>query len=712
MSDASLLPLHINAPQGLTRALVRELRRLDVGEIQAGHGIASFQGTLEMAYRIALWSRLANRLFLGLHEADIQDADDLYQAAHTFQWEDHFSAHNSLAIQVTGQLPGLDHSHYAALKIKDAIVDRFREQSGERPNIDTEQPDIRIHCHLSGGRARFSLDLSGDSLHKRGWRRGRSDAPLKENLAAGLLLLAGWPGVARAKGPLIDPMCGSGTLLIEAAALASDTAPNLQRKYFGFLAWKGHDQALWAKIRLEAHHRHQQGLADMPAILGYDIDEQALSLARSNIERAGFSDCIEVQQRKIEDFTITKTDHANDDNSDKRGLIISNPPYGLRLGDDAKLLQLHKGLGESLRQHCAGWKLALFTARPEMAAQLGLEFREQHELLNGSIETVLYNARVTEQAQAAEPAFTNRLRKNFKHLGKWARRENIECYRVYDRDLPEYAFAIDLYGEHIHIQEYAPNSKIDPVRAANRRGQAMASLIEVFGASQDHIHSKLRQRQKGRSQYTRQSQKNEFLLVQEGGLEFGVNLDDYLDTGLFLDHRDTRAMIRDMVKGKSFLNLFAYTGSVSVYAAAGGARQTTSVDMSYTYLDWAEQNMSHNGFDGPEHHFDQANCMEWLATKSETFDLIFLDPPSFSNSKRMEDTFDVQRDQRELLSLTTRRLNNDGKLIFSNNLRGFKLDPSVIADLKLKATDISSQTIPLDFKRHTKIHQCWIIEHI
>jgi len=306
--------------------------------------------------------------------------------------------------------------------------------------------------------------------------------------------------------------------------------------------------------------------------------------------------------------------------------------------------------------------------------------------------------------------FANRLRKNLRLLGKWARREGVSCYRLYDADMPEYAVAVDLYEGWAHIQEYAAPETVDPARAEARLAEAMAVLPEVLGVPAANVVLKVRRRQKGLAQYERMATTGAFREVAEAGLRFLVNLTDYLDTGLFLDHRPTRAMVRDLATGRRFLNLFAYTGTASVYAASGGAASTTSVDMSRVYLDWARRNMALNGFvEGTVHRFVHADCLKWLEVRRlERYDLIFLDPPTFSTSKRMgERTFDVQRDHVPLIRAVASLLSREGILLFSNNSRRFTLDRDALPDLQIE--DVSAKTLPHDFARNPRIHTCWRI---
>ena len=309
-------------------------------------------------------------------------------------------------------------------------------------------------------------------------------------------------------------------------------------------------------------------------------------------------------------------------------------------------------------------------------------------------------ARLSEGGQM----FANRLQKNLKQLGKWARREGVECYRLYDADMPEYAVAVDLYRDYVHVQEYAAPRSIDPDKAQARLLDALAAIPQALGVAQSRVVIKRRERQAGTKQYQRQAAQGEFMEVNEGGVKLLVNLTDYLDTGLFLDHRPLRLRLQREAAGKRFLNLFCYTATATVHAAKGGARSTTSVDLSKTYLDWARRNLALNGF-SDKHRLEQGDVMAWLAEDRGEYELIFIDPPTFSNSKRMEGVFDVQRDHVELLDLAMARLARGGVLYFSNNFRKFQLDESLVA--RYQVEEISAQTLDPDFARNPKIHRAW-----
>ncbi|USR41276.1 bifunctional 23S rRNA (guanine(2069)-N(7))-methyltransferase RlmK/23S rRNA (guanine(2445)-N(2))-methyltransferase RlmL [Ectopseudomonas hydrolytica] len=712
----------LTCPKGLEGLLLEEARALGLEEAREQTAAVRGQAELEVAYRLCLWSRLANRVLLVLSRFSMNNAEELYEGVKAVDWRDHLEPAGSLAVEFSGHGSGIDNSHFGALKVKDAIVDRLRTAGGERPSIDKINPDLRVHLRLDRGEAVLSLDLSGHSLHQRGYRLQQGAAPLKENLAAAVLIRAGWPRIAAEGGALADPMCGVGTFLIEAALMAADVAPNLKRERWGFSNWLGHVPAIWKKLHAEAEQRAAAGLARPPLwIRGYEADPRLIQPGRNNVERAGLSDWVKIYQGELGSF-----EPRPDQN--QKGLVISNPPYGERLGDEASLLYLYQNLGERLRQACLGWEAAVFTGAPELGKRMGLRSHKQYSFWNGALACKLLLIKVqTEQfvtgerrtrtedepvAEASSQArlseggqmFANRLQKNLKQLGKWARREGVECYRLYDADMPEYALAVDLYRDWVHVQEYAAPRSVDPDKAQARLLDALAAIPQALGVAQSRVAIKRRERQTGTKQYQRQAAQGQFMEVSEGGVKLLVNLTDYLDTGLFLDHRPLRLRIQREAAGKRFLNLFCYTATATVHAAKGGARSTTSVDLSKTYLDWARRNLSLNGF-SDKHRLEQGDVMAWLGDDRGEYDLIFIDPPTFSNSKRMEGVFDVQRDHVQLLDLAMARLARGGVLYFSNNFRKFQLDESLVA--RYQVEEISAQTLDPDFARNPKIHRAW-----
>jgi 23S rRNA (guanine2445-N2)-methyltransferase / 23S rRNA (guanine2069-N7)-methyltransferase len=720
----SALAFFATAPKGLESLVADELRALGAENVRETRAGVSFGGDLVTGYRACLWSRCASRILLLLDRFPADSAEALYQGIKRLAWEEHLAADGTLAVDFTGEITGVIHTRFGAQKIKDAIVDRLRDLAGMRPSVDTERPDLRIHAHGHHGEIAVSLDLSGESLHRRGYRSDPVTAPLKENLAAAILIRAQWPQVAAQGGALVDLMCGSGTLPIEGAMIAADCAPGLGRDYFGFLGWRGHQPAVWQALVEDAETRRAAGIEKVPPIFGYDRDMTAIRAARANAIRAGFGDCLRFERRPVEDCVPAE--------DLPKGLVVVNPPYGERIGEESELPGLYRALGDALKRCYPGFRAALFTGNPDLGKRMGLRANRWHALFNGAIPCRLLHFEVTPEhhvdavqgpvaravAHAAPDAggemFANRLRKNLRELGKWAKREGVSCYRVYDADMKEYALAIDLYhtvaGERlVHVQEYAAPETVDVARATARRRAALAVLPATLEVPVERVYFKMRQRQKGGGQYEKLDARGEFHEVEEYGCRLLVNLVDYLDTGLFLDHRLTRRWVQENAKGKRFLNLFAYTGSATVHAARGGASATTTVDMSQTYLDWAGRNLALNGIKGPAHRLVRADARVWLdEAPRSAFDLVFLDPPTFSRSARMEGTFDVLRDHVPLIESALRALAPGGTLLFSTNHQRFKLDTAALAGLEIE--DLSAATLPKDFARHPRIHRCWRIQ--
>jgi len=701
-------------PKGMEYLLRDELVALGANDVREALAGAHFSGTLETAYRACLWSRLASRILLPLAEFDAADDEALYRGVQTIDWSAHLAAHGTFAVDAGTALSKLTHSQFVGLRTKDAVVDQFRQRDGSRPDIDTDEPDIRINLRLRRDRATVSLDLAGSPLHRRGWREEQGEAPLKENLAAAMLLRAHWPEVYAGGGALLDPMCGSGTLLIEGALMAADVAPGLRREYFGFLGWQQHDIALWRSLLDEAKQRAETGLRALrPCFFGSDADPRMVQTAKRNAQAAGVAGF----------FTLDKQDMARaaPPPGVGYGLVITNPPYGERLGDRAEMPKLYRALGDTLRQRFTGWRAAVLAGDLELGRAMQLHADKRYALYNGALETVLLTFDLKPRDETPrEPRplspgaqmLKNRLEKNVRHLRKRLTREGIHCWRAYDQDLPEYAAAIDVYGDtggddHLHIQEYRAPADI-PADVARLRLREIARVAgEVLGVPRERVAIKTRERGKGGSKYGQLDQRGEFIEVEEGGLKFLVNLTDYLDTGLFLDHRLVRAKVRELADGKCFLNLFAYTATASVHAAAGGALETTSVDLSATYLEWASRNLALNGFTGADHRLMQFDALEFLQRDRGHYGLIFVDPPTFSNSKRAED-FDVQRDHVKLLEACNERLTRDGVIVFSNNFRRFKLDREAL-EPHFEIEDWSAPSIPFDFARRADIHGCWLL---
>ena len=704
-------------PKGMEQLLADELGAIGASEIKQTVAAVHFQGTLQVAYRACLWSRLANRILMPLLTFKLDSTDDLYSNAVEIPWEEHLTEDNSIAIDFIGTSKHIDNSMYGAQLLKDAVVDRIRRVAGGRPNVDAKSPDIRIQARQHKGQVVVSLDISGDSLHRRGYRTGQGSAPLKENLAAALLMRAGWSDIAKQGGALIDPMCGSGTFLIEAAMMAADIAPSINRQTFGFTNWLQHDQELWESILTDAEQRKEAGLASFSNdIRGYDGNSRVLEVTVANIENAGLDEHIRIAHKPLDQFGKATADS---------GLLITNPPYGARMGEEEQLVPLYQKLGTVLQKNFIEWRAAVYTGNLDLARELDLSPSKQYSLFNGSIacKLLVFDNMQSKSEQIAErlskPApvqplseeakmLFNRLQKNQRRLKGWLKKSGVSCYRLYDADIPEYAAAIDIYEQRIYVQEYAAPSSIE-ARVATQRFETIKRAVKEFAGDRfAKVYYKERRRQKGDSQYQRlNDESSDSVVVNEGRARFEVNLSDYLDTGLFLDHRPVRQLVGELASGKSLLNLFCYTASATVQAALAGAKSSLSIDMSNTYLDWAQRNFELNSLSASKHKLLRADCLKWLEEDSQSFDVIFLDPPTFSNSKKMESVLDVQRDHPELIRQAMAKLNPEGTLVFSNNFRKFKLDE--LTSRQFSCENITQQTLDSDFERNPRIHNVWLI---
>ncbi|AAK02388.1 bifunctional 23S rRNA (guanine(2069)-N(7))-methyltransferase RlmK/23S rRNA (guanine(2445)-N(2))-methyltransferase RlmL [Pasteurella multocida] len=710
--------LFATTARGFEELLKVELTDLGAMDCQITQGGVHFHADEETQYRVLLWTRLASRILLPIVTCKVYSDLDLYSAVVGQNWLDYFDEKAHFMVDFNGTNREIRHTQFGAMRVKDGIVDYFERVGKPRPNVDKSQPDIRIHAYLNREELVISLDLSGDALHMRGYREDTGKAPLRETLAAAIVLRSGW----QLGTPLMDPMCGSGTLLIEAAQMQANIAPQLHRLHWGFDFWKGHNQQAWDKVKGEAIELAEQTFNQNQKanFYGCDLDHRVLQKAKRNAQNAGVAHLIQWQQG---DVAALKNPFV-----EAKGTVICNPPYGERLGTTPALIALYSVFGQRLKQQFADWNVSIFSGEPALLDCLRLRSHRQFKAKNGPLDCVQKNYHISARATASDENtqnspeidrtltssqvavdFANRLQKNSKKIEKWAKQQGINAYRLYDADLPEYNLAVDRYDDHIVVQEYAAPKNIDENKARQRLLDAVTATLQVTGVETNKLILKVRQKQKGTNQYEKLANKGDYFYVNEYGAKLWVNLTDYLDTGLFLDHRLTRKMLGEMAKGKDVLNLFAYTGSATVHMALGGAKSTTTVDMSNTYLNWAEQNLLLNDLEGKQHKLIQADCLQWLARCDRQFDLIFVDPPTFSNSKRMEDSWDVQRDHIKLMTQLKRILRPNGTIVFSNNKRGFKMDVEGLAALGLSAVEISAKTLPLDFERNKQIHNCWVV---
>ena len=709
--------------KGLEYLLVDELKAIGAESASEGLSLATFDASWEVAYKCLMWSRIASRILYPIANFEVTDEDDLYKHCSIIDWEQHLSPGATFLVNAQSYKSKLSHTQYISQRVKDAVVDFFRDSGEERPNVSFEQPDIVIHIRLRKNKATLSIDLAGEGLHKRGYRIQGGGAPIKENLAAALLMRAGWKRDSR---HLVDPMCGSGTFLIEAAMIALDIAPGLAREYLGLFGWRQFDQNLWQSILSEAQTIKQKSLESNIVselkIIGSDVNPRAIRNAQANIALADLEEVIDTQ--------IAGIDQQSQFEYSNEGLVIVNPPYSERLGERKQVKTLYTQLGEWMKKDMQGWSAAILSPDKEFGHSLGIRAKKIYRFNNGSIACELLLLELVEKnfmqqvrEDKVDPDFrkklsdqaiqlANRLEKNLAKLKRFIQKENIVAYRVYDADLPEYNAAIDVYNGNIHIQEYRAPKSVDVKTAEKRLRDIQTVAAGVMQIPKNRVFTKQRQQQKGSWQYAKTGEdlrEDNYFLVTENGRKFWVNLVDYLDTGLFLDHRKTRQLVADKAAGKNVLNLFCYTASVSVYAATAGAKSTYNVDMSNTYLNWAKKNFKANRIKMAAHTFEREDCLQWLEQASQrdlAFDLIFLDPPTFSNSKKMERHFDIQEEHVALIEKCVDLLTPGGELIFSNNFQKFEM--KYASSDKVSVKEITKQTHSQDFARNN-LHRCWLI---
>ncbi|WP_032094112.1 MULTISPECIES: bifunctional 23S rRNA (guanine(2069)-N(7))-methyltransferase RlmK/23S rRNA (guanine(2445)-N(2))-methyltransferase RlmL [unclassified Alteromonas] len=692
----------VTTSRGLDELLKQEVLTLcPEAQIKQAPGMLQLEGSKEDAYKLCLWSRLANRVIWVLASGKANNAESLYDTAMTVDWQMQMDSRHTLSVQFVGTNFAIKNTQFGAVRIKDAIVDTFVEEGLARPSVERRHPDISVYARLQRDNVIIGIDLAGASLHQRAYRQEAGDAPLKEHIACAMLMRSGW--TENTDAPLVDLMCGSGTIAIEAAYIARNIAPGIKRSYWGFTKWLGHEESTWDNLVDDALDNQKPSTS---GIYAADFSRKMISIAKANADFAGVYNDIGFSQQ---DATKSSPPIATP------GYIVSNPPYGERLGELTSLIPLFSEWGKRFKEAWKGWHVSLLSSNRDLLRVLKLRASKDYAMNNGKLECRLANYVLNEEntVQFSEDTgnheFANRLKKNLKKLKPWLKNADTNCYRIYDADLPDYNVAVDKYGDWLVVQEYAPPKTVSEDKARRRLQEVLLHLPAVTGIAPKNIVLKVRSQQKGTKQYEKFNQSGDMMEVYENGARFLVNLTDYLDTGLFLDHRDTRQIVMNMAKGKDVLNLFSYTGSVSVFAAKGGAKSVTTVDMSNTYLDWAKKNVALNKLDGP-HAFVQADCTTWLADHKGKYDLIFIDPPSFSNSKRMSNTWDVQRDHVDMLTRAKACLNENGTVIFSNNKRGFKLDTQALEALGFGIENITSKTIPEDFARKGKIHQCWTLQ--
>ena len=707
--------------------IAEEARKAGAERVRVTPSGVDFEGSLETGYRFCFETRISSRLLMGLFvDDDIISDKELEEATAMLPWEEYIDPTKTLKVTCTTQnCRYITNSHYGALKVKDGIVERIREKfNGERPYIEIHEPDLTVHVHIEDTTVKWYVDFSGENLSMRGYRGEQTEALLKEHLAAALIGRSEWRKSVNDGNPLpfYDPFCGSGTIAVEAALMATDTAPGLLRKKpYPFESLPNFDKEAFDRVVEEAEERRRKAIDERDiSIFASDISRTAVEISKAAALKAGVYDFISFS---VQDFTKLEKPPVS------KGCIVTDPPYGERMTvRDIDLL--YENTGKVLQNVFKGWDATILTGNSELLSNIDMKPDRTNTLFNGGImcqaahyhiftdeerEAMMQKALEKKKQRQAEPLTPgaemayNRLMKNLKEITPLMKEQGVECYRIYDADMPEYSASIDIYmGKWVVVSEYAAPDTIDPEDAKRRLGELVRAAEKATGIDEDFIYVKERSRQKGKGQYTRLAANNKMMVARENGVRFLVNFTDYLDTGIFLDHRPVRMMIQEMAKDKRFLNLFCYTGTATLNAIKGGALSTVSVDASSTYLAWMEENLKLNGYSTVFGNLlYKSDVIDWLWDTYDKFDLIFCDPPTFSNSKDRRGSFDVQRDHVKLIDAAAMHLSPGGTLIFSNNYRKFKLDPEVME--KYVVEDITEKTIGDDFKRDMKIHHCYLI---
>ncbi len=692
---------------GLEKLVADELMTWNAQSSEVGKGFVKWSGNLEAGYRACLWSRFSSRVILVLDQFAVSSSNELYEGARSIEWEEHFSEHSSFAVDcsISADSP-IKNSMFGALRIKDAIVDRFRDRTGVRPTVQLQRPEIQISSHISDNRALIGLDLSGESLHRRGYRVEGGTAPLKESLAAAIIALSGWNG-----DTLVDPFCGSGTLLIEAALIYGDSAPGLGRSYFGVLGWHAHQEKLWSSLVAEAIERENAAQnKPWPSLIGYDADRSAIRAARKNIAGAGLEEKISVSRQEIHQL----------DNTYGSGWIVCNPPYGERMSEKQSVKHLYRFLGNHLQQYFAGWKLALFTAVPDYADLLKIKWQASHKLFNGPLSCRLLcgspvpglsdsrdtDWQIAPQTGGEQPEeFANRLKKNFKKLISWARKHQLQSLRIYDRDLPQYNVSVDLFGDHVYIKEFQPPAKIDSRVADERFKVVIQSVRSLFNVGRDRVS--ISRWQRTRPTDTKKTGKEKLYEVGEQHCFFLVSLPGHPDTGFFPDQRFVRKRIAESAGQASFLSIYDTSGAATVQAVRGRARKTVTAGISAKDQLRIAQNFNRNGLAVEQHTLIQEHVLPWLRTHKDRYDLIYINPRRIDYFRGKSTHFNLAADQKALIRLAVNRLNPKGHLLFSTMLPSFTLDPVILE--RFDCRNISSEMAPADFQKQSRWFQCWEI---
>ncbi len=716
-------------------------------------GRVSWKGDLTSAYRVAISSRITSRVILELAQFPASSDQEFYEQVRRIPWTEHIDLQSTFAARTSGRFPFHGTANFTTQRLKDGIADHFMAKRRRRPSVDRQYPDVQIvaYSRIEEDLAHVSvgIDLGDGSLHRRGYRLAGASlgAPLRETLAAGLLRLAGWPEAYPSR-VLVDPFCGSGTLAIEAVAVARRDLPHAhERPWFGQRGWLHHDKRKHADALEQAlmwQKQHREGGAGRDIrVVGSDKSSAAVDLARAQARKA--------RVNLHTHFTVNSF-HRIHPPAGAPGVLITNPPYGERMGQAQELEPMYTQFGDQLKHHFPGWTAWILAGGTQLLKHVGLRSTQRHIVYNGPIECrfAKYELRALERSTEAGSAhhassahqagsnrsdatlgspaasrvafdqnnpFANRLQKSWRRWQSWAKRQGTNAYRIYNRDMPEFPFTVDWYNGRARVEETDRRTEAQMsgpmvAEAANRRKTVLAIVGHVLGLGPEDVTFRVRAKQADHPHQRDDSGEEHW--VQEDGVPLLVNLDDYLDTGLFLDDREIRARLKKDAEGLSFLNLFCYTGAATVAAVCGGANRTVSVDLSNTYLDWAKRNLQKNGVQagapGSPHQLFREDARQWIQRnqRKHKFDRIFLGPPTWSRSKGMHGDFEIGRDHAKLISQTMNMLSPGGILLFTTNKRDFNLDSELLR--AVHAVEVTEQTVPKDFER-TQPHRSFEFRH-
>ncbi len=718
---------------GLEALVKRELIALGYQPHVVQPGRVAFEGDWRDVCRANIHLRVADRVLIEVHTFDAPDFEALFETIKAHDYSRFIPVDAKFPVTGKTRLSQLTSLPAVQRSTKRAVVESMKHFHSTEELPETGET-YKIEVALLKDVATITIDTTGSSLHKRGYRTLAGPAPIKETLAAAMVDLSVW----KPNRPLLDPFCGTGTIPIEAALAGLKIAPGINRD-FASTRWAQIDRKIWNDAVTEA--LDLQDNDTRLEIEGFDVDAESLEMARYHAKLAGVEDKIVFEQRAFED-TISDREY---------GCVITNPPYGERLQGEqlSELRSLYQQF-PAVVQQLPTWSLFVITSMLDFEKIVQKKATRRRKLFNGRLECTYFQylgprpprpedaQRVVQElplgngesevetpgkpTAAAAPVFaglqakdheqaeifSRRLTKRARHLRRWPTRRGITCYRIYERDVPEIPLVVDRYDDALHITEYERPHERDLARHSAWLELMKETAAETLEVPIEKVHLKSRHKRSKGDQYEKVADMQHTKQVTENGLKFWINLSDYVDTGLFLDHRVTRQMVREQSQGKSVLNLFAYTGSFTVYAAAGGAASTTTVDLSKNYLQWAQRNLELNSLYSPVHEYIARDCVEFVneavGNGKRKYDIVIIDPPTYSNSKRLDDDWNVQTGHADLLNATGRLLNEDGVIYFSTNFRKFKLHHDQLPGFSIQ--EISKQTVPEDF-RNRRIHRCW-----